>query len=115
MSQRTEKKKKTSVVERLIATGEIEEEPPTAKDVAMWMAKALCHPPYTLSHRSAARSIARLLSAEFVSGTGRTVAESVVRELRAFLGSYLHSDAKRRRWRMTRAGRVKRFHHDNAA
>ena len=113
MSQRTEKK--TSVVERLIAAGEVEDEQVTAKDVAMWMARALCQPPHTLSQRSAARSIAKLWSAQFVSGTGRTVAESVVRELRAFLGSCLQSDAKRRRWRMTRAGRQKRMRHDTDA
>ena len=85
MSQPTEKK--TSVMERLVAAGEVEDEPITAQGVAMWMAESLCHPPHTLSQRSAARSIAELWSTQFVSGTGRTVAESVVRELRAFLGS----------------------------
>ena len=109
---RQKAKKKMSVHERLVAAGEVENEPVTARDVAMWMAEALCHPPYTLSQRSAARSIAELFSAQLVSARGRTVSESVARELRVFLGSYLQSDTKRRRWRMTRAGRQKRYNDD---
>ena len=112
---RQKPKKKMSVNERLVAAGEVEDEPVTAEGVAQWIALSLCNPPHTLTQRSAARSIAELWGAQFVSGTGRTVAESVVRELRAFLGTYLQSDAKRRRWRMTRAGRQKRYSDDNAA
>jgi len=106
--------KKASVVERLIATGEVHDEPPTEKDIALWMAQALSHPPHTLSEHTAASSIAELWSARFVSGTGRTVSELVVRELRSLLGSHLQSDAKRRRWRLTLAGR-QRGVHENAA